>query len=76
VVRAFCEDGPEGSIIAIGVELSADLERDLRGRLRNLDPEVKEALLVALYRQRKLSHVALANGLGLDRFETARCGLG
>ena len=32
--------------------------------------EAKEALLVALYRQGKLSHLALSQALGIDRFET------
>ena len=56
--------------MAVSFQLPTDLEHELRSRLRDLDAEAKEALLVALYRQRKLSHLALSKALGLDRFET------
>lgn len=32
--------------------------------------ETNEAVLVQLYRQGKLSHLALSQALGLDRFQT------
>jgi predicted HTH domain antitoxin len=56
--------------MAVSFQLPTDLEHELRSDLRDLDGEAKEALLVSLYRQGKLSHVALSNALGLDRFET------
>jgi predicted HTH domain antitoxin len=56
--------------MAVSFQLPTDLERELRGGLRDLDAEAKEALLVSLYRQGKLSHIALSKALGLDRFET------
>ncbi len=56
--------------MAVSFQLPIDLEHELRSELRDLDAEAKEALLVSLYRQGKLSHVALAKALGLDRFET------
>ena len=56
--------------MAVSFQLPTDLEHELRRALRDLDAEAKEALLVSLYRQRKLSHVALSKVLGLDRFET------
>jgi predicted HTH domain antitoxin len=56
--------------MAITFQLPTNLEDELRGELRDLDAEAKEALLVSLYRQRKLSHLALSTVLGLDRFET------
>jgi predicted HTH domain antitoxin len=56
--------------MAVNFQLPTDLEHALRGDLRDLDAEAKEALLVSLYRQRKLSHLTLAKALGLDRFET------
>ena len=56
--------------MAVSFQLPTDLERELRTDLRDLDAEAKEALLVALYRRGKLSHFALSNALGLDRFET------
>lgn len=46
------------------------MEHELRGNLSDLDAEAKEALLVSLYRQGKLSHLALSRALGRDRFET------
>lgn len=56
--------------MAVSFQLPTDLEHELRGELRDLDAEAKEALLVSLYRQGKLSHFALSKALGLDRFET------
>ena len=55
--------------MAVSFELPTDLEHELRSGLGDLDAEAKEALLVSLYRQRRLSHVALSKALGLDRFE-------
>jgi predicted HTH domain antitoxin len=56
--------------MAVSYQLPTELEQDLRGSLRDLDAEAKEALLVSLYRQGKLSHPALSKALGLDRLET------
>ena len=56
--------------MAVSFQLPTDLEQELRCRLRDLDAEAKEALLVSLYRQGKLSHLALSKALGIDRFET------
>lgn len=56
--------------MAVSFQLPTHLEQELRSGLRDLDGEAKEALLVSLYRQRKLSHLALSKALGLDRFET------
>ena len=56
--------------MAVRFELPTDLEDELRGELVDLDAEAKEALLVSLYRQRKLPHFGLSKALGLDRFET------
>jgi predicted HTH domain antitoxin len=55
--------------MTVSFQLPTDLERDLRSDLRDLDAEAKEALLVSLYRQGKLSHLALSKALGLDRFD-------
>ena len=51
-------------------QLPSDLEQSLRHDLQNLDAEAKEALLVELYRQDKLTHTRLSEALGLDRIET------
>jgi hypothetical protein len=56
--------------MAVVVDLPADLEQRLRAQTPDLDAEAKEALLVELYRQDKLSHYELSFALGLDRFET------
>jgi len=56
--------------MAVSFQLPSDLEQTLRHDLCDLDAEAKEALLVTLYRQRKLTHLELAKALGLDRFET------
>ena len=56
--------------MAVSFQLPTDLEHELRSELRDLDAEAKEALLVSLYRQGKLSHLAFSKALGLDRFET------
>ena len=56
--------------MAVSFQLPTDLEHELRSDVRDLDAEAKEALLVSLYRQGKLSYVALSKALGLDRFET------
>jgi len=56
--------------MAVTVELPADVEQKLRAQSPDLDAEAKEAMLVELYRQDKLTHNELSQALGLDRFET------
>lgn len=56
--------------MAITFDLPEAMEERLREQLGDLAPQAKEAFCVALYRQGKLSHVHLAQVLGLDRFET------
>lgn len=56
--------------MAVSFQLPSELERSLRQDLQNLDAEAKEAFLVTLYRRGRLSHLALSQALGLDRFET------
>jgi hypothetical protein len=53
--------------MAISFELPAMIEQQLRGKWANLDAVAKEAALVELYRQAKLTHHQLAAALGLDR---------
>lgn len=55
--------------MAIIVELPADMEKRLRAETPDLESEAKEAMLVELYRQDKLSHYELSQALGLERFE-------
>ena len=56
--------------MAVTVQLPADLEERLRAQTPDLDSEAKEAMLVELYRQDRLTHHELCRALGLDRFET------
>ena len=56
--------------MAVTIQLPADIEQGLRRELGDLDREAKEAMLVELYRQDKLTHRQLAEAFGLDRFET------
>lgn len=56
--------------MVISFQIPTDLEHALQSHPEDLDAEAKEALLVSLYRQGKMSHLALSKGLGLDRFET------
>ncbi len=55
--------------MAVTVDLPSDMEKRLRSECADLDSEAKEAVLVELYRQQRLSHYELAQALGLDRFE-------
>ena len=56
--------------MAVTIELPADFEERLRAETPDLDSEAKEALLIELYRQDKLSRYELSLALGLTRFET------
>jgi len=56
--------------MSISVNLPPELEQRLRAQSSNFDAEVKEAMLVALYRQDVISRYELASSLGLSRFET------
>jgi hypothetical protein len=55
--------------VAVTFDLPTNLEQELRGQLADLDGQAREALLVAMYRTGRLSHVALCQALGLDRLE-------
>lgn len=56
--------------MAVTVELPAAVESRLRAETPDLESEAKEAMLVELYRQDRLSHHELSQALNLDRFET------
>ena len=55
--------------MAVTIQLPPDIEQRLRAETPNLDAEAKEAMLVELYRQEKITHYELSLALGLDRFE-------
>jgi hypothetical protein len=56
--------------MALTIQLPAEIEHDLRREFSDLDQTAKEAMLIELYRQDKLSHRQLSLALGLDLFET------
>lgn len=55
--------------MAFTIDLPKELEQNLRREFDDLDRAAKEALLVELYRQDKLTHCELAQALELGRFE-------
>ena len=55
--------------MSITFTLPATVEKDLRAQFGDLDEAAKEAALVELYRQEKLSHGQLAESLGISRDE-------
>lgn len=58
------------------MNISFDLPQDIEQRLQSADAgadfsrDAKEAYLVDLYRQHKITHRQLGEALGLDRFDT------
>ena len=56
--------------MAINIELPSAIEEKLRADFSDLPAAGKEAMLVELYRQGKVSHGQLAVALGLSRYET------
>ena len=55
--------------MSISFSLPASIEDELRAQFGNLDEAAKEAALVELYRQEKLSHGQFAQCLGISRDE-------
>ena len=53
--------------MAVTFELPAAIERQLRGEWADFDAVAREAALVELYREAKLTHHQLASALALDR---------
>jgi len=56
--------------MAIEIQLPSTIEEKLRLQLGDVAVAGKEAMLIELYRQGKVSHAELAEGLGLSRYET------
>lgn len=56
--------------MTVSFQLPANIENELRQDLGDLDQAAKEAAVVELYRQGKLSHGKLAECLGVSRYET------
>lgn len=56
--------------MSVTIQLPVDVEQRLRAASSDLELEAKEALLVELYRQQKITRYELSQALGLNRFET------
>jgi predicted HTH domain antitoxin len=58
--------------MTIHFEIPQDIEQELGSNNADLNGEAREAFLVELYRQDRISHHRLAEALGLSRLETER----
>lgn len=56
--------------MSISFDIPKDIEHQLRTAGADLNREAKEAFLVELYRQHKISHRQLGEMLDLERYET------
>lgn len=56
--------------MSVSFQLPVEIEQSLRKEVGDLDRVAKEAAMVELYRQRKLTHHELALVLGLTRDQT------
>jgi predicted HTH domain antitoxin len=56
--------------MTISFEIPHDIEQDLSTDGADLNGEAREAFLVELYRQERITHHQLAEALGLSRLET------
>jgi predicted HTH domain antitoxin len=55
--------------MSVTFDLPSNIEQDLRRQLGDLNQAAKEATLVELYRQDKLSQHELSQALGISRLE-------
>ena len=56
--------------MTISFEIPHDIERQLRNNGADLSSEAREAFLVELYRQDRITHGQLGRALDLDAYET------
>ena len=56
--------------MTISFELPRDIEQAVRSNGPDLNREAKEAYLIDLYRQDRITHHQLGKALGLGRYET------
>jgi Uncharacterised protein family (UPF0175) len=57
-------------VMTISFEIPHEIERTLASNGSDLSDEAREAFLVELYRQDRISHHQLTEALGLSRIET------
>ena len=60
----------EGQLMNISFEIPGEIEQELGGNGADISSEAREAFLVELYRQDRITHHQLAEALGLSRLET------
>ncbi len=56
--------------MTLSIDIPSEVEQRLRAQNPDLESEAKEAMLVELYRQDKLTHHELCQALEFERFET------
>ena len=56
--------------LTVKLDLPESVEKIAREESTNLDNAVRDAYVLELFRQGRLSHFELSQALGLDRFET------
>jgi predicted HTH domain antitoxin len=56
--------------MTVSFEISQEIEQELHTNGPAMNREAKEAYLVELYRQERISHRQLGEALGLNRYET------
>jgi predicted HTH domain antitoxin len=56
--------------VNVNLEFPSELEARIRQESPHLEADVREAYVLELFRQGRLSHFELSKVLGLDRFET------
>lgn len=54
----------------ISFEIPKEIEQEVSGSVADLNAEAREAYLVNLYREDRITHHQLAQALGLSRLET------
>ncbi|MEX2213599.1 MAG: UPF0175 family protein [Phycisphaeraceae bacterium] len=55
--------------MTVSFDLPADIEQNLRRTLGDVSQVAKEAAMVELYRQSRITHVEFARALGVSRLE-------
>jgi len=56
--------------MAISFDIPKDIEQELAASVPDLNAEAREAFLVSLYREDRITHHQLGQALGLSRLET------
>ena len=60
----------EGATIIIRFDIPQDIEQELSASVSDLNADAREAYLVSLYREDRITHHQLGQALGTTRLET------